>query len=119
MADIESVKAGDTLRVPVKVIYQEGQRHPGGPLVCRVEMPSGREDSLSFTDVEAAEHIPAPKVFKRGDWVRTRGTLRHGLVLRRDGLNTTRYWVDWPNQISSGRHAVQMLAQDLERDEAP
>lgn len=59
MADPSKVRSGDTLWVPIKVIYIEHHDYPNAPLIVRTEMPNGDEGSLSRTDVEAAHQGPS------------------------------------------------------------
>jgi hypothetical protein len=71
MADLSKIKVGDKLRIEVEVesIYPTFPDYPLRALV-------GTEKTLLRPqDIEAAEHIPAPRMtFKRGDWV----TWNHG-----------------------------------------
>lgn len=64
MVDIEKIRIGDKLRVDLEV----DEKDYAAKLIG-VRPITGNRFFLSFPTVEAAEHIPAPKVFKRGDWV--------------------------------------------------
>ena len=71
--------------------------------------------------VRHAEHIPAPKTFKRGDWVRRkRDTGRWpqgpGLVLGSVHNDSSAVYVSFDGCPSSG---YRCLVDDLEPDEAP
>lgn len=71
MADIPSLRIGDTLKVPYTIealIQDQPSNRP-----VRVDEGLWLRREL----VEAAQHIPAPRVFKRGDWVSWRA---HGAV---------------------------------------
>lgn len=63
MADLAKIKVGDKLRLELTVTDLD--------LRDRYR-PVEAEDLhwLAASEVEAAEHIPAPKIFKRGDWVK-------------------------------------------------
>lgn len=111
MADLQRVKISDTLLIPVKVIHVDNAF--GAPV--RVAFESV-QFWLDRDTAQAAEHIPAPRVFKRGDWVRTRPEIDSqtgGIVTWvMSGGSTVR--VHWPSNISEER-----LTADLEPDEAP
>lgn len=129
MADIEKVQVGDTLRIDVKVVAT----YPGS--LARVSAAGGGVVfPISRTALEAAEHVPAPKVFKRGDWVRQKGwkpkqndfvggfvkhfapkPRRHGWVTG-TVASTGNVLVNWPGEP----HQLDSLPPEtLEHDEAP
>lgn len=105
MADIPSLRIGDTLKVPYTIealIQDQPSNRP-----VRVDEGLWLRREL----VEAAEHIPAPRVFKRGDWVQY-DDQRHGWVNYVRGGDVL---VAWPE-------ATQLFAytpEELEPDEAP
>ena len=110
MADLESVKVSDTLLIPVKVIHVDSAY--GAPVKVAFETV---EFWIDRDTAQAAEHISAPRVFKRGDWVRTLPEIdsqTRGIVTWvMSGGSTVR--VHWPSNISEER-----LTSDLEPDEA-
>ena len=70
---------------------------------------------MSDSEVRVAEHIPPPKTFKRGDWVKWAGGKggRHGFVVGASGNGVTP--VSWPDTLVIARER----SEDLEPDEAP
>ena len=122
MADLSKIKVGDSLKIPVKVTYADDAM--GAPVrvsgdFLRTVVDGEEEIWISRQLVEAAEHIPAPRVFKRGDWVRHAKDTpsRYGLVTKvrsgsaaLGGLIT----VSWPEGA-----AYDYYVGDLEPDEAP
>lgn len=85
MADLSRVKVGDTLVFKARVASVNGE-------MVGLSRPESSDTSNQFylggRWIEAAEHIPAPKVFKRGDWVKWVDGIRvsrHCLVLGPSG----------------------------------
>jgi hypothetical protein len=112
MADLSKIKVGDKLRLELTVTDLDLRDHT---------RPVEAEERhwLHAFEVDAAEHIPAPRVFKRGDWVRHAKDTpsRYGLVTKvRNGTAAlggliTVSWPDGP--------AYDYYVGDLEPDEAP
>lgn len=116
MADLSKIGVGDILLIPVKVLHADDAY--GAPVKVAFETV---EFWLDRDTVNAAEHIPAPRAFKRGDWVKLHGeeAPNQGLVVAEIPKGPTRqtgalYTVNWPN----GGY-FEYLADDLEPDEAP
>lgn len=110
MADLSKIKVGDTLRLEVQVTKVDI-----GDQVLPIRISSN--DWISSELVETAEHIPAPKTFKRGDWVRWEsedGSYRHCLVLGPDPFD-----VDLLEIHLLGSSSSSVLPSELEPDEAP
>lgn len=111
MADLSKIKVGDRLRIDGVVHKLETNRVYVGGL-------SSWGLWLDAFEVGVAEHIPAPKTFKRGDWVQSsrykhNGRPRRGVVIA-DGLGILSVsWDDDPMQLQS------LAADALEPDEAP
>jgi hypothetical protein len=122
MADLSKIHAGDTLKIPVEVTFADDAA--GAPVrvvgdFMRTVVDGKEEIWISRQLVEAAEHIPAPRVFKRGDWVRLpgEGGPNHGLVTKvRNGTAAlgALVTVSWPDSP-----CYDYYAGDLEPDEAP
>lgn len=121
MADLAKIRVGDTLKIPVEVTHADDAM--GAPVrvvgdFMRTVVDGKEEIWISRQLVEAAEHIPAPKVFKRGDWVRHlsaqyRGISYKGVVVA-DGLGILT--VSWNHDPMT---LLAVAAADLEPDEAP
>lgn len=111
MAEIEKVEVGDRLRIDVEVIdITNDADYP-----IRVEANNTDPVWLWRAVAEAAAHMPASKVFNRGDWVRhTDGIRKNGLVLGRNKEGSLVY-VEWPGSYKTSEY----LPQALEHDEAP
>jgi hypothetical protein len=121
MADLSKIKVGDKLRLEVEVLRVfEADTKSGWRVEVRTVSRRSACGFLSGGLAENAEHIPAPRVFKRGDWVKlAHGTdgPNHGLVTKvrtgtaaLGGLVT----VSWPDSDS-----YDYYVGDLEPDEAP
>lgn len=66
VADLSKIRVGDKLRIYMEVLKLD----PGDSrLPVKVKTPYGVEDWLSCEEVEAAEHVPAPKTWTAGQWV--------------------------------------------------
>jgi hypothetical protein len=122
MADLSKIQRGDKLKLEVEVLRVCGADTKSG---WQVEVRTvSRRSACGFLSgglAENAEHIPAPRVFKRGDWVKLHGeeAPNQGLVVAEIPKGPTRqtgalYTVNWPN----GGY-FEYLADDLEPDEAP
>lgn len=127
MAALYKVGIGDTLRIEVKVSdIAVGATYP-----IETRSLSPNPVWIRRSIAEAAEHIPAPKVFKRGDRVRiveNRGLSAYdigydGIVLGRVDREpirdlgmaaSTAVEVNWPD----GSVGIYQPSQ-LEHDEAP
>jgi hypothetical protein len=117
MADLFKIKAGDTLKIPVEVTYADNAA--GAPVRIVGDFMStlvdGREEFwLPRSTVEAAEHIPAPRVFKRGDWVR----FQNGNVVQMvvaDDVDDELVWVTSDNPAQN----ILWRKQDCELTDAP
>lgn len=74
MADPSKIKVGDCIKFTARVVS-------GTEGMVGITRPEAEDKSsqlyLGGRWIEAAEHIPAPRVFKRGDWVSWRA---HGAV---------------------------------------
>lgn len=116
MADLKCVKVSDMLLIPVKVIHVDDAF--GAPVKVAFESV---EFWLDRDTAQAAEHIPDPRIFKRGDWVKmhlqtqsVNHIKRHGIVAG-DSEAGDNVPVLWPGCLNS-----QFIRSDLlEPDEAP
>ena len=95
MADLSKIKVGDRLRLEVEVQNVSRHREDGAwPIYASL---AGHASHLMDTWVEAAEHVPAPKTFKRGDRVRyANGAYNGGLVLFLEAGKYKVHW--WPDE---------------------
>lgn len=105
MADPSKIKIGDKLRLELTVtrLDLDDSRRP---------IEAEGQYWLSAPEVEAAEHIPAPRVFKRGDWVCWKdGPIKRMVIA--DGHDSLWVTSDDPAQN------VVWLKQDCDPTEAP
>jgi hypothetical protein len=124
MADLSKIKVGDSLKIVVEVTYADDAI--GAPVRVVGDffrtVENGKEELwISRQLVEAAEHIPAPRVFKRGDWVKwsdQEEEHRKCLVLGGGATDVAKLRgllrVDVP-----GEGVCEIHPQNLEPDEAP
>lgn len=110
MADLSKIKVGDKLRFTgeVSTVTKSG-------VAVHIEGAATHSTwviPFSGSTLEAAEHIPAPRVFKRGDWVRWKGDHTKRMVVADKGESL---WV------TSDDHAKNIIwrKQDCELTEAP
>jgi hypothetical protein len=111
MADLSKIKVGDKLRLEVTVtdLDRGDERYP---------VAIDRGQWLDGKTIEAAEHIEAPRVFRRGDWVKWNDgeeDFRHCIVLGKSETGHSELLrVDVP-----GEGVCELYPRFLEPDEAP
>lgn len=100
MANLSEVKPGSKLRIEVEVLEVDDSDVPAHVIFA------GRDDWIVREWVEAAEHIPATKAFKRRDVVKTSDVIggdrrNGGIVLAEVPSMEGYYYVSWPRHYAT------------------